>query len=185
MKNLFNDFQIPEIEPTSIISGDLIRWRLKLTVIYPPSDYKIEYSLRKQSAISSEISIDSTVDKEYYNVVLLPKTTATFSVGAYVLHRFIFRKRDSARIQDKTSKIEILPDPQVSNSDSRSHALVMINKIESLLEGRADTDIDSYTINNREINKMSPKELLEWRNYYRQENAFSARKRKKIFVRMP
>ncbi len=37
------------------------------------------------------------------------------------------------------------------------------------LEGKADSDVSSYSINGRSLNKFTPSELLEWRDYYRRE----------------
>lgn len=53
-----------------------------------------------------------------------------------------------------------------SDADRRTHAELMIEKINSLLEGRAAHDIESYSIKSRSLSRMAPKELLMWRNYY-------------------
>ena len=47
--------------------------------------------------------------------------------------------------------------------------IIMLNKIESLLQGRADKDVSSYSIQGRSIAKMSIVDLLQWRDYYRKE----------------
>jgi hypothetical protein len=45
----------------------------------------------------------------------------------------------------------------------------MIDKIESLLEGRADGDVGSYSIQGRSLTKLGIDELLKWRDYYKGE----------------
>jgi hypothetical protein len=45
----------------------------------------------------------------------------------------------------------------------------MVDKIEALLSGRADKDVNSYSIQGRSISKMGISELLQWRDYYRKE----------------
>ena len=45
----------------------------------------------------------------------------------------------------------------------------MVDKIESILEGKADSDVSSYSIGNRSLSKMSPEELTTWRDHYRAE----------------
>ena len=45
----------------------------------------------------------------------------------------------------------------------------MINKIESLLSGKADDDVASYSIAGRSLTKLSFTELTEARDYYRRE----------------
>lgn len=53
-----------------------------------------------------------------------------------------------------------------TNSDRRTHAEIMVAKIESVLENRADHDIESYSIKDRSLTRMSPKELIQWRDFY-------------------
>jgi hypothetical protein len=47
----------------------------------------------------------------------------------------------------------------------------MLEKIQSLLEGRADNDVEEYSIGNRSLTKLSIQDLMKWRDYYRQEVA--------------
>ena len=46
---------------------------------------------------------------------------------------------------------------------------IPIDKIESILEGKADSDVSSYSIGNRSLSKMTPEELTTWRDYYKAE----------------
>lgn len=45
----------------------------------------------------------------------------------------------------------------------------MLTKIETMLEGKADSDVANYSINGRSLTKLSVSELIEWRDYYRAE----------------
>ena len=63
-----------------------------------------------------------------------------------------------------------------NNIDPRSHAEIMIEKIEAVLQGRADADIASYSIQGRSLTKIAPNELIEWRNFYRAELTMEHRK---------
>ena len=76
---------------------------------------------------------------------------------------------DSARVTVDRGQIEIKPNVASSSADPRSHAKIMIDKIESLLEGKADKDVSSYSIAGRSLNKMSVQELLDWRTHYKAE----------------
>jgi hypothetical protein len=60
---------------------------------------------------------------------------------------------------------------QAAAYDDRSHARKMLDAIESLLESRASADVLEYTIGSRHLKKMSPKELTDWRDYYRARSA--------------
>ena len=43
----------------------------------------------------------------------------------------------------------------------------MLDKIESILEGRADGDVAAYSINGRSLTKLAIPDLLMWRDRYR------------------
>jgi hypothetical protein len=45
----------------------------------------------------------------------------------------------------------------------------MVTKIESLLQGKADSDVSSYSIAGRSLTKLDFQELLDARNYYKSE----------------
>jgi len=80
------------------------------------------------------------------------------------------------RIVVTTGEWEIIPDLDVNNADPRTHSEIMLDKIETVLQGRADADVLSYSINGRSLSKMSPDELVQWRNYYKKELAMHKRK---------
>jgi len=46
---------------------------------------------------------------------------------------------------------------------------LMVSKIQSILEGKADSDVSSYSIAGRSLSKMSFQELTDARDYYRAE----------------
>ena len=42
----------------------------------------------------------------------------------------------------------------------------MLDKIESILEGRADADVSSYSINGRSLTKLPIDDLMSWKDRY-------------------
>jgi hypothetical protein len=60
-------------------------------------------------------------------------------------------------------------DLDVNNSDPRTHAEIMVAKIQSILEGKADSDVSSYSIAGRSLSKMTFDELITARDNYRRE----------------
>ena len=69
----------------------------------------------------------------------------------------------------ETGKITVKDNYFGSTGDTRSHAKIMLDKIESILEGRADADVSSYSIQGRSLSKIGIAELLQWRDYYKAE----------------
>jgi hypothetical protein len=62
-----------------------------------------------------------------------------------------------------------IPDMDNNQADPRIHAEIMIDKIQSILEGKADADVSSYSIAGRSITKMTFDELMAARDRYRAE----------------
>lgn len=50
-----------------------------------------------------------------------------------------------------------------------THAATMLSKIEAVLEGRIDADVENYQIAGRMITKIPISELIVLRDRYRQE----------------
>ena len=62
-----------------------------------------------------------------------------------------------------------IPDMDDNQADPRIHAEIMVAKIQTLLEGKADADVSSYSIAGRSLTKLSFQELLDARDFYRRE----------------
>jgi hypothetical protein len=89
--------------------------------------------------------------------------------GYYHFQLEIVRNSDSNRIVVDRGAFTAIVDLDSGGADPRTHAEKMLTKIEALLEGRADADVQSYSIAGRSLTKMTPDELVKWRNYYRSE----------------
>ena len=63
----------------------------------------------------------------------------------------------------------IIVDLDDNQADPRIFAEKMIGKIESLLLGKADADVSSYSIAGRSLTKLSFQELIDARDFYRAE----------------
>ena len=71
---------------------------------------------------------------------------------------------------------EAIVDLDVNNVDPRTHAEIMVDKIEAVLQNRADADVANYSIQGRSLVKLSIDDLLRWRDYYRDELSNEKRK---------
>jgi hypothetical protein len=99
-----------------------------------------------------------------------------FEPGFYHWQLEITETATGNRIVVERGEFEAVVDLDVNGVDPRTHAEIMLDKIETLLEGRADGDMSSYSIAGRSITKMTPEELLTWRDYYRREVAVYRRR---------
>lgn len=172
MANLFDEDNAPEGEPTSLVVGDFVQWkRTALAETYPPATHSATYVLRLTAGGASEITINATERATYYLFSAASATTEAWAAGLYHWQLEVVETASGNRIVVDTGHITISPDLDANGADPRSHAQIMVAKIESLLAGRADKDVASYSIAGRSIAKMSIDDLLRWRDYYRAEMA--------------
>ena len=95
--------------------------------------------------------------------------TANYTAGDYVWVLKVIQTSDSEKLVIDSGKLTVKDNYFATTGDTRSHAKVMLDKIESILENRADADVSSYSIAGRSLNKLTVEELLRWRDYYRAE----------------
>jgi len=170
LANLFDAASAPEGEPLNFIVGDYVQWkRSDLTTDYPTDEYTATYIARVTGGGASEIQIAGTASGGAYLFTADSSTTAGYSAGYYHWQLEIVRNSDSNRIVVDRGAFTAIVDLDVSNADPRTHAEIMLTKIESLLQGKADSDVANYSIQGRSLTKFSIAELLEWRDYYREE----------------
>ena len=170
MANLFDAANAPEGEPTIVTVGDFIQWkRSDLVDDYPPSLYTATYIARITGGGANEITLTGTDETTHYLFSVSSTVSADFVPGYYHWQLEIVRNSDSERIVVDTGTFTANVDLDVNASDPRTHAEIMVDKIESILQGRADSDVANYSIKDRSLTKLSISELLQWRDYYRLE----------------
>ena len=164
MANFFTE--IKEGEPEDIIVGDYLQWkRSDLVSDYPTNLYTLHYVGRIAQG-NNEINITATGQTDHYLVQVASAVTADYDAGIYHWQAEIVRNSDSARHVITRGEFNVIPDLDVNNADPRSHAEIMLSKIESLLSGKADSDVSNYSIQGRSLTKMSLQELMDARESY-------------------
>lgn len=177
MANLFDEANAPEGEPLQIVVGDFLQWKkTQIASDYPTATHSAEYVARITGGGSSEIKLAATERDTYYLFTVDSATSELFTAGFYHWQLEITETASGNRIVVERGEFEAIQDLDINGADPRPHAEIMLDKIESLLEGRADGDVSTYSIAGRSITKMSPEELLQWRDYYRREVAVFRRK---------
>jgi hypothetical protein len=170
MANLFNENEAPEGEPLKIVVGDFIQWKKSsLAETYPPALYSANYVARITAGGATEVQIAATETSSYYLFTVSSATSAAFVSGFYHWQLEVTQTSSGNRIVVERGEFEFIQDLDNTGADPRSHAEIMLDKIQSLLQGRADKDVSSYSIQGRSIAKMSIVDLLQWRDYYRKE----------------
>ena len=181
MANMFDTANAAETEPAKIIAGDrLIFKRSDLNNDYANSSFTLKYSARLEGTGSTEIQITATASGSDYLVEVASATTASYTVGTYRWQAYITRNSDSQRLTIDEGTWEVIANRDAATTDPRSHAAIMVDKIESILEGRADSDVSSYSIQGRSLTKLGIEELMAWRDRYKSELLLEKRKERAL-----
>ena len=158
--------EAPFGEPLSLVIGQSAQWQREINI---DSDlFSLAYVLRHYTPSVDVIdySIDmSAVKTGVFGADVEPTDIAGWTAGRYYWDLVVTRTSDSRTKIVEVGEIYIFG----SDTDRRSHAEIMVGKIESILQNRADNDVESYTIKSRSISKMSIAELRQWRDYYVRE----------------
>ena len=169
MANLFDSANAPEGVPEEVFVGDFIQFKIStFSTDYPNSTHTMRLVARISTGGSTEILITATALNDDYLFTVPSATSGNYTVGDYHYQIEIERDSDNNRIIVDRGQIKVSTDYD-NNVDPRHHAEIMLGKIESILEGKADSDVSSYSIQGRSLTKLGIEELLEWRNYYRRE----------------
>lgn len=173
MANLFDPANAPEGEPSEIVVGDFLQWkRSDLADHYPTSTgYTAEYVARITGGGESEIKIPQAAGSsdDFYLFTADSATTAVFTPGLYHWQLEINQTSSGNRIVFDIGDFEAIPDMDDNQADPRIHAEIMVDKIETVLQGKADGDVKYYSIGGRALTKMTFEELMEARDHYRKE----------------
>jgi len=170
MANLFNASDAPTKEPEIIVPGDYLIWkRTDLGTDYSNSLYTATYVARITGGGNTEIQVVGTASGSDYLFTVSSVTSADFVVGLYHWQLEIKRNSDNNRIVVDRGNFTAIADLDVNGADPRTHAEIMVGKIESILSGKADSDVSSYSIAGRSLTKMSFNELIQARDYYKRE----------------
>lgn len=171
MSNLFDAANAPTTEPEEIVVGDFLQWkRPDLVTDYPPASYTATYVARITGGGASEIQLVGTNSNGVYLFTVTSATSSGFTAGQYHWQLEIVQNSSGNRIVVDRGYFEAIVDLDVNNADPRTHAEIMITKIESLLSGKADSDVANYSIAGRSLTKLTFQELIQARDYYKKEH---------------
>jgi hypothetical protein len=170
MANLFDPANAPEGEPLEVTVGDFIQWkRSDIATDYPPATHSAEYVARITGGGSNEIKLSGTEGADYYLFTVDSDTSAHFAAGKYHWQLEITQTSSGNRIVVDTGDFQAIPDMDDNQADPRIHAEIMVDKIQTILEGKADSDVANYSIGGRSISKMTFDELMNARDRFKAE----------------
>ena len=158
MSNVFERADYPEKEPYELVVGDYWAWKKEgLTADYPTGSYSLSYEFHCDSGGggSHQFTINAVEADDIYYIEVASTTTDNYTPHDYIWGAYITRTSDSNRIQVDEGKITLLPNLADTNADLRSHAKIVLDSIEAVIQGRANMDQSSMSIAGRSLSRMS------------------------------
>ena len=176
MTDFFDPVSAPIGDPVTIIKGRYVAWRKLLDV--SSAFYSVKYVFHPRAGGVAR-TVTGAQSGAYWTFALTGAASALWVEGDHAFDMTVVRTSDSEEAVIATGATKVF----ASTSDRRTHAAIMVEKIESILQGRAASDVESYSIGSRSITKMSIAELTKWRDYYQSEVATdNGQKRNKVKV---
>lgn len=170
MANLFDADNAPKEVPRTIVIGDFVQFKLsEYSTDYANTAHTMTLMARSGTGANVEFSIVATNSGDDYLFTANSAATASYTAGLFHYQIEVLETSSSNRIIVDQGELDVTVDLDVNAVDPRTHAEKMLQKIEAVLENRADADVSSYSIAGRSLTKMSPEELLTWRDTYRRE----------------
>ena len=170
MANLFDADNAPKEVPKSIVIGDLVQFKLtQFSTDYPNTSHSMTFMARSGEGANVEFSIAASNSGDDYLFSASSAATSAFTAGLYHYQIEVLETSSNNRLILDQGELDVTVDLDVNAVDPRTHAEKMLQKIEAVLENRADADVSSYSIAGRSLTKMTPEELLTWRDNYRRE----------------
>jgi len=182
MANRFDIDEAPDGQaPETIVIGDYLLWkRTDLVDDYPLATHSMEYVARITGGGNTEIKVAAQELNGTYVFEVDSVTSAAFVAGFYHWQLEVTETASSNRVVIERGTFTAVEDLDVNGADPRTHAEIMITKIESLLQGKGDADVSSYSIQGRSLTKLSYQELIQARDYFRKEYAKERQKERAL-----
>jgi hypothetical protein len=143
-------------EPSVIRAGEKISW-IRCLSDYPADDgWTLSYVMINES---SKETLTSTASGSDHLIEELSAVSADWAAGIYTLHGYVEKAGERTTVFE--GSVKVLADlTQVATIDNRSHAKKTLDYLEAVIEGKAQKDQISYSIEGRSISRMSWADIL-------------------------
>ncbi len=152
-------------EPREITIGSRATWSRSWSD-YPAPAWVLTYYLLNPDR---QLVIVAAADGEAHEVDVLPAAQGAWVAGDYLMTGAVANAAtgDRRTVVDRVP-LTLLPDPATltSGHDQRGHVQRVLDALTAVIEGKATHDQLSYSVEGVSIARMSPTELLAFRDRY-------------------
>lgn len=161
----------PTTEPLQLRAGDTWAWRREdLASDYPAGTWTLTYRFKNAAG---GFEVVATADGSNFAISVLAATTVGYAAGEYSWAAQVVNGAIKYTVDSGT--LTVLPNlfsgTATAASDQRTHAQIVLNAIEAVIEGRASKDQMEYTIGSRSLKLTPLTDLILLRQRYKSEVA--------------
>lgn len=174
-------------EPTSFVAGDTVKWeRTDLHGDYPPASWSLKYTIvGLNDGIAEQTAAEDGND---YQVTITAAVTATLAGGEYTLTGYVDDGTQRFTVYRGTVTVEADIAGVHGGRDTRSYWKRVYDNVSAVIEGKASSDQQSYSIAGRSLSRYSFEELLTLQgtaraHVIREERAANGKGGRKILAR--
>lgn len=165
----------PYIEPRKLIKGDSVSWKKSFDTYKANDGWILTYYFRGTDTLNKTATASGS---DY--LVSLTSSDTELTAGDYVWASKVSKGNELITVGSGQIVIETDLADATAGYEARPYVKRVLDKIESLLEGKVDNDAATYSINGRSLTKYSFEELENLRyKYQRQWNNYLIKERRR------
>jgi len=155
---------IPQREPSEAVAGDTWHWQRSFADYPPSTGWSVKYLFSGPGSL--EVAADPVADQSGYDVTVDADDTARIKAGVYEWAAIATHTTDGRKTVARGITV-VTPDfEQLAEGDLVTHEEKMVTILRSVLEGRAEDDVQFQIIGGRQIQMIPIKELQQMYEYY-------------------
>jgi len=178
---------------TTIYAGDSINESIILAD-YPANEgWALKVRFAPQAGSGAALTVDATVAENGadYDLLVPAASTADWTAGKWSYAMWVVSGAERYTVETGIITVQANLATAETGIDLRSHAKKTLDALEAMIEGKAGRDVQSYSINGRQLQHYSIPDLIMLRDKYRAEYANEQRIKsgnktggRKIYVRI-
>ena len=155
---------IDTVEPFGFVSGNQVQWKKSLPDYPAGSGWELSYAVRGPEQIDLAFDTEVVASGDDY---LVTWATGTIAAGTYWWQATVTKAGVSITVASGEFEVKANLATAAGVYDGRSHVKIVLDALEAVLQGKATQDQKSYKIGDREIEKLTPDELLTFYKQYK------------------
>lgn len=151
--------------PNPLTAGDTLALTASVSDYPASAGYTLKYRLAPRAA-GTAIDITATAAGDDYAVAVAASTTLTWATGFYTCTKFVEKAGERYTVDRGQLEIRAASTTLAAATDGRTHARIVLDAINAVIEARATKDQEEYTIGSRSLKRIPIAELIKFREYY-------------------